>query len=519
MRRRWSAPVLAAALLVAMGCSAGGEQPASKAPASTGGGERASSTASSQAAEDGLKSYYGQRLGWSNCGGGFECARLAVPLDYTKPAGDQIKISVIRLRATGQRIGSILINPGGPGASGVDYARAATSVLSAGVRARFDVIGFDPRGVGGSSPVRCLTSAELDHFIGLDATPDTASEVKDLEKGAREFAAGCESKSGRLLAHISTADAARDMDVLRAALGDDGLTYLGKSYGSYLGAVYANLFPKNVRALVLDGAVDPALGPIQTNEAQAQGFERAFKAFVEDCFDDAACPFTSREVDGALKEFADLLNRIDKRPLNNTLNDGRQVGDAWAVLGVATPLYDRQSWPALRQALSEAFRGNGGTLLRIADLLVDRHSDGTYSNQTEANTAINCVDHAYPRSLATYEKAADKVAKAAPHFGEYIMWGSLPCAFWPVKATGTDKPLHAEGAPPIVVVGTERDPATPYEWARALSTELRSGVLVTYDGDGHTAYDTGSACVDRLVDDYLINRTAPADGTRCPKVD
>jgi pimeloyl-ACP methyl ester carboxylesterase len=508
--RRWPALLLAAVVLVA-GCSGEKDRSAPKASA-------LGAASPPQAPMTSLQVYYSQRLGWSGCGGGFQCARLSVPLDYAKPDGEQIKIGVTRLAATGKRIGSILVNPGGPGASGIDFAKTATSILSAGVRARFDVVGFDPRGVGSSAPVSCLTAPQLDHYIGLDATPDSPAEVKDLEQGARGFAEGCEAKSARLLPHIGTADAARDMDVLRAALGDAGLTYLGKSYGTYLGAVYANLFPKKVRALVLDGALDPSLSPFQTNEAQGRGFEVAFKAFVQDCFKDAACPFTSRKTDEALKEFTDLLRRTDRQPLRSTLGDGRQVDESWTLLGVATPLYDRQSWPALRQALGQAFKGDGTTLLRIADLLVDRRPDGTYSNQTEANTAINCVDHSYPTAVSSYAKAADKAATEAPHFGAYIMWGSLPCAFWPVKTTTPNKPLHAAGAPPIVVVGTERDPATPYEWAQALSSELKSGVLISYDGDGHTAYDTGSTCVDRLVDRYLISLNPPADGTRCPKV-
>jgi pimeloyl-ACP methyl ester carboxylesterase len=514
---------LAAALLVTAplltGCSQSGDRPEPTSSGSpSGSAPSVTSSAAAQAPTPGLRPFYGQNLAWTDCGGGFQCAQLAVPLDYAKPSGEQIKISVTRLPATGERLGSIVVNPGGPGASGVQYARSATSILSADVRERFDVVGFDPRGVGDSAPIRCLTSARLDHFVGLDATPDTPAEVKDLEAGAREFAKGCEAKSAALLPHVGTADAARDMDVLRAALGDKGLTYLGKSYGTYLGAVYADLFPKRVRALVLDGALDPSLTPVETNEEQGRGFERAFKAFLEDCFDDESCPFTSRDVDGALKEFKAFLERVDEHPLSSTLGDGREVSEAWAILGVVTPLYDRESWPVLRQALAEAFKGDGTVLLRIADLMVDRHSDGTYSNQTAANTAINCVDHPYPRTLSAYQQAAAASAKESPRFGEYIMWGSLPCAYWPVKTTAKDKPLHADGAPPIVVVGTERDPATPYEWAKALASQLKSGVLISYNGDGHTAYDTGSTCVDRLVDDYLINQTPPADGTRCPKV-
>ncbi|MGV9327092.1 alpha/beta hydrolase [Streptosporangium sandarakinum] len=458
-------------------------------------------------------------LAWKDCGDGFECAKLPVPLDYGKPDGERIEISVIRLPATGRRIGSILINPGGPGASGVEYARSARSVLSGAVRARFDVVGFDPRGVGGSSPVRCLSSGDLDAYVGLDASPDSPAEVAALEEGSRKFAAGCQARSGRLLPHVGTADAARDMDRLRAALGDSRLTYLGKSYGTQLGAVYADLFPARVRALVLDGAVDTSLSPMAMSAAQAHGFEVALDAFLADCLTADDCPFTGT-VKSARREVADLLRRADRNQLTNRTGDDRQVSEAWATLGLITPLYDRQAWQVLRQALGEALKGDGTLLLRMADLMIDRKENGDYSNQTEANMAVNCVDARYPAGpagAAAFAEAADRAAEKAPLFGRYATWGSLPCAYWPVKGKPLDR-TDAPGAAPIMVIGTERDPATPYEWAEALADELSSGVLVGFDGDGHTAYLTGSSCVDRLVDDYLIDLKVPRDGTRCPKI-
>ncbi|WP_245647299.1 alpha/beta hydrolase [Microtetraspora niveoalba] len=471
-----------------------------------------------QAPTPALQPYYSQKLDWSDCGDGFQCSRAEVPLDYSAPSGEKIGISVIRLPATGKRIGSLLINPGGPGGSGVDYARAARSVLSEKVRSRFDVIGFDPRGVGESSPVRCMSGTDLDAYVSLDASPDTPAEVTALEEGSKAFAAACGAKAARLLPFVGTADAARDMDVLRGVLGDSGLTYLGKSYGTHLGAVYADLFPKKVRALVLDGAVDPSVPALKSNETQAVGFEVALKAFLEDCFEDGACPFSSRTVEGAMDELGDLLKKADEHPLKNTLGDGRVINESWAVLGVVTPLYEREAWPVLREALGSAFNGDGTDLLRMADLMLDRKPDGSYSNQTESNMAINCVDHPYPKDPAAYAEGAAEAAKAAPHFGNFVMWGSLPCAYWPVAAKGADKKLTADGAPPIVVVGTSRDPATPYEWAEGLASQLSSGVLLGYDGDGHTAYGSGSNCVDKAVDDYLISLKAPKTGTMCPKV-
>ncbi|NUR84344.1 MAG: alpha/beta fold hydrolase [Nonomuraea sp.] len=457
-----------------------------------------------------MDQYYSQHLSWKSCGGGFQCADLKVPIDYGKPNGARINLRVIRLKASGKsRIGSIVLNPGGPGGSGVDYARSAKQVVSAAIRERFDVVGFDPRGVAASAPVRCLTSKQMDRYVALDPTPDTAAERRALTKGAKEYGERCEEKAGRYLKHVGTADAARDMDVLRAALGDKGLTYLGKSYGTYLGATYADLFPKKVRALVLDGALDPTLSSFKMNVTQAQGFETAFKAFAEDCFKASDCPFAGTTTDAAFAEVAALLKKADKKPLRNS-DDNRKVNEAIAVMGVLTPLYDKQGWPILRIALARAMKGDGTILLRISDIYFERKDDGSYSNQNDANLAINCLDHPTTRDPAVYARQVKEGSKLAPHFGRYIAGGGNPCVYWPVKAIGKDRALHAKGAPPILVVGTRRDPATPYAWAQALAKQLRSGVLLSYDGDGHTAYHTGSTCVDKAVDDYLIGGKVPA---------
>ncbi|WP_433498499.1 alpha/beta hydrolase [Sphaerimonospora sp. CA-214678] len=514
MIHRAVAAAAASALLLA-GCAA-------VARGDGGPPEPARTTGQNAAAEPptpGLRPFYGQRAAWRDCGGGFECARIKVPLDYADPSGERIELSVIRLPASGERMGSLVINPGGPGGSGVDYTRMAGTQFTDGIRARFDIVGFDPRGVGESAPVRCMSNRELDAYMALDTSPDTPDEATALETGSKAVAERCGAgRSRRLLPFVGTPDAARDMDVLRAVLGDSGLTYLGKSYGTYLGAVYAGLFPRRVRALALDGAVDPAVPTLKSELVQAKGFEVALQAFVEDCVKDAACPFTRRTVDGALQEITDLLKRADRKPLKNDLADGRAINESWTITGIITPLYEREAWPLLRRALGRALKeGNGTDLLRMADLLVDRNPDGSYSNQTEANLAVNCLDHPYPKDMAAFRRAAAEAVKASPRFGSFAVWGSLPCAYWPVPAKSEDKPIKAEGAPPILVVGTLRDPATPYEWARGLASELSSGVLLGYDGDGHTAYSTGSKCVDQAVDDYLISLRVPASGTICPK--
>ncbi|MBN6050804.1 alpha/beta fold hydrolase [Nonomuraea sp. RK-328] len=452
------------------------------------------------------------RLAWSDCGGRFQCAKLAVPLDHGEPNGERIQLSVIRLPATGARIGSLVLNPGGPGGSGVEYAREAQSAVSPEVRARFDIVGFDPRGVGASAPVKCLDTQHLDAFLALDATPDDPAEELALERGSREFARGCAARSGKLLQHVGTVDAARDMDVLREALGERKLTYLGESYGTFLGAVYADLFPGRVRALVLDGAQDPAVSGLRLNTQQAAGFEVALRAYVKDCLLRGDCPFRSHDMDGALNELTGLLRRTDRRPL--PAGDGRQVTESLAVNGVLAPLYDRDAWPMLTETLAEAFKGDGTLLLENADSLLGRTAEG-YSNETEAYMAISCVDGAYPRDVPSYARAAADLSRTAPRFGPNIAWSALPCAYWPARPTFQNHPLKAKGAPPILVVGTRRDPATPYAWARSLAGELESGVLLTYEGDGHTAYHNGDTCVDRAVDHYLITGEAPKNGTTC----
>lgn len=453
------------------------------------------------------------KLDWFGCVDGFECATLQVPLDHDDPGGARIRLSVIRLPATRDRIGSLLINPGGPGGSGISYARAAPVMLSAEVRERFDIIGFDPRGVGESTPVKCLSDERLDAFLAIDTTPDSADEQRAYDQVSREFAEGCRARSAALLPHVSTTDAARDMDLLRQALGDPQLTYLGKSYGTLLGARYAELFPGKVRAMVLDGALDPAISRVQLNEDQAKGFETAFRTYAAACVKKSSCPFHSKTPEGAQQELSDLLRRTDTKPL--TSESGRQVTEALATLGAVTPLYDQASWPTLTEAFREAQNGDGTLLLSNADHLIGRQPDGTYTNQTEASMAVNCTDSPYPTELPQFADAATKAAKLAPRFGPYIMWSSLPCAYWPARPTQPAAPLHAKGAAPILVLGTTRDPATPYPWAESLAAQLESGILLTYDGDGHTAYTSGSTCVDDHVDRYLISLTAPREGIRC----
>jgi pimeloyl-ACP methyl ester carboxylesterase len=336
------------------------------------------------------------------------------------------------------------------------------------------------------------------------------------------FARGCERNSGALLRYVGTRNAARDMDVLRAALGQAKLTYLGKSYGTYLGTWYARLFPRHVRALVLDGAVDPASSGLTMNAVQAQGFQVALRAFVSNCQTLADCPLGHGGVAAGLARIQALLARATAHPLANQL-DAQPANGAMLLNGIATALYNQAYWGTLRSALTAAFGGNGTVLVELANALFERSSSGQYSNLADAETAVDCLDRPWPRSLASWRAAAAAAGRAAPVFGQSIVWGSLACAYWPQRAYPRPASLRgsgghavlAAGAPPILVVGNLRDPATPYRWAQALSRDLASGVLLGWDGNGHTAYMMGSSCVDNVVNAYLISLAVPRNGMVC----
>ena len=465
-----------------------------------------------------LHKYYEQRLHWEKCSesGSFECAILRVPLDYAHPGGRSIQLAVLRVPAKNprKRLGSLVVNPGGPGGSGIEYAAAAPFVINRPVLERYDIVGFDPRGVGKSTPVECVSDKEMDAYLAADGSPDNAGERDDLLRIAREFAAGCKERSGSLLRHVSTVDAARDMDVLRSALGDKELTYLGKSYGTFLGATYAGLFPKRAGRLVLDGAIDPTLTAHDLGLEQAKGFEVALRAFIDDCVKRSDCPL-GRTRTQAYQRLDAFLAKVDQTPLPTS--DGRPLTQALAVTGIVMPLYVKEYWPRLRSAFRAALDGDGSRLLAMADEYAERGPDGKYrSNSGEVILAVNCIDRPDIRSIKEAEKQEPAFKRASPRFGPFILWGSLTCAEWPVKPVGKPAPIRAAGSNPILVVGTTRDPATPYSWAERLADQLDNGVLLSRDGDGHTGYMQGNSCVDRAVDKFLIEGRAPKDGTRCP---
>ncbi|MBV9290960.1 MAG: alpha/beta fold hydrolase [Frankiales bacterium] len=435
---------------------------------------------------------------------------MTVPVDYSHPRGGTLQVAVIKRPSIGSHDGSLIINPGGPGASGIDYARGAFKVF-AGVREHWDIVSFDPRGVGQSRPIRCVSSHQLDVLVHVDPSPDTPAEHADSVRTSRQLADACWQRNGNYLEHVGTIDAARDMDVLRALVGDRKLTYYGASYGTYLGAKYAQLFPRRIRAMVLDGALDPRQPTVAENRVQAIGFERDLKDFVANCAANPGCPLGSTPA-AATHNLNQLSAQIDAHPL---AVGGRSLGPGEFFEGLALGLYSTTYWPNLRVALSRVQHGDGGLLLAFSDALTERRSDGSYTNLIESNLAINCVDRPSPTKVSAFDAAARDFATVAPTFGPGIAYGSLPCAFWHVPAVEQAHAVTAPGAPPIVVIGTTRDPATPYVWAQALAQQLSSGVLVTFNSDGHTAYEHGNSCIVGAVNAYLNSVRVPPKGLRC----
>jgi pimeloyl-ACP methyl ester carboxylesterase len=463
-----------------------------------------------------LASYYAQELSWDSCRGDFECATLTVPIDYEDPGGETIQLALLKDPADdpAQRVGSLIVNPGGPGVPGTSYAENSKEAFGGAIRKDFDIVGFDPRGTGDSDPVDCISDDQLDAFAAMDPDPDTPQEATDLQISAEEFFQGCIDSSDSLIGHVTTVEAARDMDVLRAALGEATILYLGASYGTQLGATYADLFPDKVGRMVLDGAVDLSIDRRQRSLDGAAGFEVALRSYVQNCVDDGDC-FLGETLDDGLKTIQDLMASIDEQPLPASDTD-RVLAVGNAFYGLIFPLYAAQLWPVLDQALKTALAGDGTLLLRISDAYLSRNDDGTYAdNSAEAILAINCLDDPYS---VTADQVPDQIPafeQASPTFGKVFAWGLISCHGVQAKATEQDDTIDAAGAAPIVVVGTTRDPATPYQWAVHLADQLQSAVLVSRDGDGHTGYNSGNDCVDEAVEDYLVAGTVPQDGLEC----
>lgn len=463
----------------------------------------------------------GGELGWTTCTeppaslGGLECAALAVPIDHGDPGGTTLTLALARIRSTGapeDRIGSLLFNPGGPGGSGVDFLANVASTIPSELAERFDLVSFDPRGVGASSPVRCLDDAARDAQFEGDLSPDTDAELEDAVTDQLDYVEACEREAGEVLRHMSTADVATDLDLIRESLGDEQLSYVGFSYGTLIGATYATLFPERVRALVLDASVSPGASAEEELLAQGKGFEGTLANFVAACDDDPECALAP----DAGAAIAAARAALEREPVTVESGSGpRTMGVDLFDIALATALYDTTVWGTTATAIAQLRDGGAAVLFSLVDRQIGRNPDGTYDNSSDAQAMVNCADLDERPTLEEGRAIAERVQDQLPTFGPALAWSALACLDWPSAANPLPE-IDSTGAPTILVVGTLGDPATPYEWSVAMSERLADSVLLTYEGDGHTAFLRGGPCIDDAVIAYLVELTAPAEGTSCP---
>ncbi|MER7109027.1 alpha/beta hydrolase [Streptomyces sp. NPDC000229] len=491
------------------GCDSGGD---------TGSGTGGSGTSAGVAMTSLPPALTGQKPDWRGCeapaggekpGPQWRCASVKVPLDYAKPDGETISIALIRKEARykDRRIGSLLFNFGGPGASGVTAMPHASEQFEE-LAARYDLVGFDPRGVERSSGVVCRDSKEQAASLArIDLTPDTPAEEAAFLKDGADFGAGCAKRSGKVIPHVTTSNTARDLELVRHVLGDKKLNYMGFSYGTQLGGTYAHLFPRNVGRTVLDAVVDPTADTTGHARNQAIGFQRALDNYFASTGEGATA--------GNARVTA-LLKRLDREPLSTV--DGRKLTQSLALTGIAQTLYSKEMWPDLTEGLKEAESGGGDALLHLADMYNDRGADGTYGTQAHSQRAISCADSSSRPTAAEARALLPEFRRISPVFAEFMAWDTAGwCANWPVKGESATPEASAAGSGPILVVGTTGDSATPYEGAKKMADELGAGVgvLLTYKGEGHGAYGSGNACVRDTVNGYLLDGKVPANGKTC----
>lgn len=471
--------------------------------------------------DEALRPYYEQQLDWQNCGQNRECATAKAPMNWDDPSnGKEVELALVRIPAKGEKQGSLFTNPGGPGASGFDFVEGAgTAVFSKDLQESFDIVGWDPRGVGQSSAVECVDDKGMDEFFYGVPNPmpkNDAEWIKHEQEKAKKFADACKQNTGELLEFVDTMSTVRDLDMLRSALGDEKLFYFGFSYGTDIGAHYVDTYPDKVGRVVLDGATDPSLTQFEVVLGQQEGFANATRAYLEDCLKKGSkCPFTGN-VDQAIKQINDAMKKADQTmPANK---DGRKLTSTVMATAISFTMYSKMNWNALSEAFTAYLsQGDPAMFFELSDAYYGRDKDGKYdSNMFEAFIAINCADYPVERDPAKIREYNKKLREATP-IGEPgpEELGDVQCEQWPFESKATPAPVKGEGAPPVLVVGTTGDPATPHRWAEAVSKQLESGVLLSFKGEGHIAYGGQSTCVDSAVDEYLIKGTPPQDGTTC----
>jgi pimeloyl-ACP methyl ester carboxylesterase len=445
-----------------------------------------------------------------------ECGKLSVPVDYAKPHGDVAQLAMIRFKATGAKIGSLVVNPGGPGESGVESVANLIPTLPQSVRERFDLVGFDPRGVASSTPaVWCNSDADNDRLRADPQVDYSPKGVEHIEDETKQFVQRCVDKVGKeFLANVGTANVVKDLDAIRVAVGDEKLTYLGYSYGTRIGGSYAEAFPQNVRAMVLDGAVDPNADPVEADIRQAAAFQQAFNDYAADCAKDPSCPLGTDPAK-AVDNYKNLIDPLVDKPAKT--QDPRGLAYSDALVGTILPLYSPSLWRHLTDGLTELEHGHGDTLLALSDMYMGRDPEGHYNNSTDVRVAVNCVDQPAVTDRAKVIDEDRKTREVAPFmsYGEFTGHAPLgTCAFWPVPPTSQPHEISVKDLPPVLVISTTNDPATPYKAGVDLAKQLGS-TLVTFDGTQHTVVFQGNKCIDDIAAKYLVDVTVPPPGTRC----
>ena len=479
----------------------------------TGCGVQLGSGTSSEQSD--LDKYYRQSMTWTSCEGELQCASFEAPLNYAEPAGPAVMIKLLKSAAKDptKRIGALVANPGGPGGSGYEFAQYAGGTISPSVMAAYDVIGFDPRGVARSTPIRCLDGPQTDQFLSTVGAPANAAQQQQVEQVSKGLGENCQRLSPGLTPNVGTIAAARDMDVLRHLLGEEKLNFLGISYGTFLGLTYADLFSDRVGRFVLDGVIDPALSSSEVARGQADGFQVALDRFIADCPKHQDCPLPGDKGAG-LTKINSWLTEIATSPIR--AEPDRPLNRPLAVNGIISSLYDEgEGWPQLRVALAAGVQGNGKPMLEMVDSFTGRQPDGSYrDNAIDALYAVTCLDRPDRADAAATQALASDWARTASTFGPELAWGNLPCAMWPAPATLDPHPVTVSTSLPVILVGTRYDPATPYAWADAVSKQLPNNRLLTYEDDGHTGYGDNS-CVNDAVDEFLISEQPPSAGATC----
>ena len=465
--------------------------------------------------------YFAQQLAWDDCGGGLQCADMSVPIDWDDESSESVTIALAKLPADNPA-GAIFVNPGGPGGSGVDFVGYA---VTEDLAESFDIIGWDPRGVGASTPVECFTDDDDidDALYGTFDDPYfTEGWIDELEDETADYAEACAENTGALLGKLDTVSTAHDLELMRALVnGDKPLDYLGYSYGTFIGATYAELFPEHVGRFVLDGAVDPLLNAFDTLLVQMEGFENGFRAYMQECpdgNDGTPCPFVG-SLESKLDQADQLVSTVDGLGLES--QDGRELDSATVGTGIAMSLYSEDSWPYLTDLFNGLTEGNADGAFLLADAYNDRNSGGGYgSNSNDAYVTTTCVDNDFAADTESTISRLDEIEAAAPTIGRYIALDDfalldVACSNWPFPPAVAPEAYDAEGASPILVIGTSNDPATPYAWAVSLSEQLDSGVLISVEGEGHTAYNGSNGCVNSVVDDFFLDGTVPEEDPEC----